>query len=86
MAERLQLDTASVSAMFSNEPVLSNVFWEVKTVSRSWDKALAVFLNSSLGILVRLATRNTTEGSWSGLKKADLKEMPVLDVRAIPES
>ncbi len=86
VAERLRLDTARITAMFSDEPVLSNVFWEVKTPNKMWDKSLTVFLNSSLGILIRLATRNTTEGSWSGLKKADLKEMPVLDVRAISQS
>ena len=33
-----------------------------------------------------MATRNTTEGAWVDIKKADLKEMPVLDVRAISES
>ena len=30
-----------------------------------------------------LATRNTTEGAWVDIKKADLKDMPVLYVRAI---
>ena len=33
-----------------------------------------------------MATRNTTEGAWVDIKKADLKEMSVLDVRAISES
>ena len=33
-----------------------------------------------------LATRNTTEGNWVKLKKADLKEMPVLDLRRLPTS
>jgi len=36
-------------------------------------------------MLTLLTTRNTTRGGWVNLKKADLKEMPVLDVRAISQ-
>ena len=79
VAERLRLNTAKIVAMFVDTPVLSNVWWPIKTSNRAWDKALAVYLNSSIGLLSLLSTRNTTEGSWIKLKKVDLKEMPVLD-------
>ena len=72
--------------MLSDQPVLSNVWWEVKTDDVKYDKALVVYLNSSVGILASLASRNTTEGPWVATKKADLEQLPVLDVRAITPS
>lgn len=64
-------------------PVLSNVWWPVKTPERAWDKALTAYLNSSIGMLGLLATRNTTRGGWVKFKKADLERMPVLDLRRL---
>ena len=84
IAERLWLNTARVSAMCAGTSVLSNVWWPISTNSRLYDKALTVWLNSSLGLLTLLATRNTTRGSWVKFKKSDLRSMPVLDARALP--
>ena len=86
IAERIGLNTDRVMSMFSVHPVLSNVWWPVNASNRDYEKAIALWLNSSLGILTVLAARTTTHGAWVGLKKADLREMPVLDVRAISES
>ena len=82
VAERLRLNTARVVALSTDRPVLSNVWWPLKTDVYTWEKALAVYLNCSMGLLALLATRNTTQGNWVKLKKADLKEMPVLDPHA----
>ncbi len=83
IAERLRLGTARVAAMHIDAPVLSNVWWPVKADSRALEKAIAVWLNSSVGLLALLAIRNTTEGSWIKLKKADLRTLPVLDARQL---
>ena len=83
IAERLWLNTTRVIAMSTDRPVLSNVWWPVRTESREWEKALALWLNSSLGILTLLAHRTSTRGGWVALKKADLEELPVLDPRAL---
>ena len=83
VAERLRLNTARVAAMCSRTLVLSNVWWPIKTESRVHEMALALWINSSLGLLTLLATRNTTQGSWVKFKKADLQELLVLDVRAL---
>ena len=83
VAERLRLDTVRVVAMWSETRVLSNVWWEARVDNVSTEKALAVWLNSSLGILTILAQRTSTEGAWVAIKKADLEELPVLDLRAI---
>ena len=83
VSERLRLNTIRVASMCADRPVLSNVWWPVQTNNIKSDKAIALWLNSSLGILTMLTTRNTTEGAWVDIKKADLRDMPVLDVRAI---
>ena len=83
IAERLRLNTARVVAMCADEPVLSNVWWPFSAYNPDWDKALALWLNSSLGILALLAVRTSTEGSWVALKKAELATLPVLDARAL---
>ena len=86
VAERLRLDTARVAAMWSETRVLSNVWWPVQVEDMTAEKALATWLNSSLGLLTLLAERTSTEGSWVAMKKADLEALPVLDVQAVPAS
>ena len=83
VAERLRLNTARIIAMRSDRPVLSNVWWPVSCESRDWEKVLALWMNSSLGILSLLTNRTSTEGAWVALKKTDLAVLPVLDVRAL---
>ena len=83
IAERLRLDTARVVAMRIGNSVLSNVWWPVNVEEVSYEKALAVWLNSSLGVLTILAQRTSTEGGWVSIKKADLEQLPMLDLRAI---
>ena len=85
IAERLRLNTARVVSMRCGTSVLSNVWWPVTINDSRHDKAIAVWLNSSVGLLGLLATRNTTMGAWIKLKKADLAEMPVLDSRTVSQ-
>ena len=58
IAERLRLDTARVVAMRSETRVLSNVWWPIRGQDSPTEKALAVWLNSSLGLLTIPATRS----------------------------
>ena len=83
VAERLRLNTARVIAIRADKPVLSNVWWPVRTENRDWEKALTLWMNSTLGILAMLTNRTSTEGAWVALKKTDLAVLPVLDVRAL---
>ena len=83
VAERLRLDTVRVVAMRSETRVLSNVWWPVHIEDARFEKALALWLNSSLGLLTITAQRTSTEGGWVAMKKADLGELPVLDVRRL---
>ena len=86
VAERLWLETNRIVAMRVDTRVLSNVWWPVKVEDESVEKALALWLNSSLGLLTVLAQRTSTRGGWVAMKKADLEVLPVLDVRAISDS
>ena len=72
--------------MRSDKRVLSNVWWEIQMEDAAMEKALAVWLNSSLGLLTILAQRTSTRGGWVAMKKADLKELPVLDPRRLSTS
>ena len=85
VAARFRLNTARVIAMRSDVNVLGRMWWPIRVEDASVEKALTVWLNSSLGILSLMALRNTTEGSWVQPKKADLQDMPVLDFRAITD-
>ncbi len=86
ISERLRLDTARIVALRTETRVLSNVWWPVRIEEIPVEKALAVWLNSSLGLLTVLVRRTSTEGGWVALKKADLKELPVLDPRRLSTS
>ena len=86
VAERLWLNTTRIIAMGIDRKVLSNVWWPVRTQRRDWEKAIAIWLNSSLGILTLLTNRTSTRGGWVALKKADLEKLPVLDVRALSKT
>ena len=86
IAARLRLNTARVFAMHSEVNVLASMWWPVRVDSQPSEKALAVWMNSSLGLLALLAIRNTTEGGWVQLKKAYLQYLPVIDLRLIAPS
>ena len=83
ISERLWLETARTLAMRANLKVLSNVWWPVVPDDESFEKPLAIWLNSSLGILTILAERTSTRGGWVAMKKGDLRRLPVLDTRAL---
>ena len=82
VAERLRLNTARIVATRSETIALSNVWWPIRLADVRFERALTVWLNSSLGLLTILTRRTSTEGGWVALKKADLEDLPVPDVRA----
>ena len=86
IAERLWLETARVVAMRSETSVLSNVWWPLRLEEPTSEKALTVWLNSSLGLFTLLASRTSTRGGWVAVKKADLESLPVLDFRRLTPS
>ncbi|MBI2918400.1 MAG: hypothetical protein HYY01_10455 [Chloroflexi bacterium] len=85
IAERTWLKTQRLAAIRLGESVVSNVWWPV-TLSHNAEereKALALWLNSTLGLLVLWSHREETRGAWIKFKKPVLSAMPVLDVTAL---
>jgi hypothetical protein len=80
---RFWLNTVRVVAMRSDRNVLASMWWPVRIEESIFEKALALYLNSSPGLLTLLAARNTTRGSWVQLKKADLQGLPIIDPRRL---
>ena len=83
LGARFWLNTTRVVAMWSENHVLASMWWPIRIKDAELEKASALWFNSSLGLLTLLATRNTTRGGWVQLKKADLRQLPVLDPRQL---
>lgn len=84
LVDRMWLTTHKLTAIRFSEPVLSNVWWELSGIaSESIEKALLLWLNSSLGILSLLLYRTETRGAWINFKKPTLLKMPVINTHKI---
>src|SRR2546430_12990399 len=80
VAERLWLTTTRLVAIRTSEKVLSNTWWPIATdYGGTLDKILALWFNSSLGLLSLIASRVDTRGAWIDLKKPILEELAVDD-------
>jgi len=83
--DRIWWDTAHVVALYSEEPVISNIFYAVNikvddSIRTLAEKALVLWLNTTWGILIVLFNRQETRGRWTRLKMAQWRLLPVLDV------
>jgi hypothetical protein len=80
--ERARLNTYTVLATYLKEEVLSNVWWPIK-VEDYVAKILAIWLNSTFGLLLLVSIAEVTQGPWVDFKKEYLREMLVIDVNRI---
>ena len=82
--ERMWLNTYRLAAAIVEKPALSNVWWPIKIHDNkhgpALEKGLALWLNSTLGLIQALAFRGDTRGAWVQFKKPMLAKLPVLDV------
>ncbi len=82
--ERISITTNRLLALRLTQPVLSNMWWELSGIpSDTVEKALALWFNSTLGILLLLTYRTDTNGPWINFKKLTLLKMPVLDTNSL---
>jgi len=90
VTERAWLTTVRIMAALTPEPVLSNVWWPIRARgtqlpdgsrldSRTMAQLLALWINSTLGLLLLLSVAETTRGPWVKFKKRPLHELPVVD-------
>jgi hypothetical protein len=87
IADCVRFNTQGLLCAFVDKDALSNVWWptklrgDLRTVSM--EKALALWLNSTLGLLGILPWRLETEGPWGGFKKTMLEHTTILDIRKL---
>jgi hypothetical protein len=88
IAERSRLNTQRALAVRLPEHGLANVWWPVRLHedNEKAEKVLALWLNSTLGILSLVAHRVPTEGAWVQFKKPTLENLPILDVLGLSTS
>jgi len=82
IVERAWLSTYTILATYLEEEVLSNVWWPIK-VEDDTAKILAIWFNSTFGLLLLSSIAEVTRGPWVDFKKEHLWEMPVLDVNRL---
>ncbi|NMC04670.1 MAG: SAM-dependent DNA methyltransferase [Candidatus Lokiarchaeota archaeon] len=83
LPESIFLKTTRVFGCHAIEPVLSNISWSCKANDPGIEKAIALWSNSTLGILLLLAVRNEARGPWIHWKKVPLQEYLVPDPRRV---
>ena len=84
--ERLWLITMRCAAIVVDQRCLSNTWWTVNLASNDPDDAriLALWLNSTVGLVLWVYSAEETRGPWLAVKKNKLERLPVLDVQALP--
>lgn len=86
-AERLWLKTMRLSAVRLDHKALGNVWWPLLLSDgpevTQGEKALVLWMNSTLGVLTLIGYREETRGAWVGFKKPVLNKMPVLNTAAL---
>jgi len=88
IVSRLWPVTHRVIAIGLAKHVLGNTWWafDDSGLSDEQRKALLLWLNSTLGILMYFGRRAVTRSAWMQMKKPAWSSMPVLDVRALSKT
>jgi hypothetical protein len=86
--DRIWWDTAHVIALYSMEPVISNIFYAVRlrvldSAREYAEKAFVLWLNTTWGILTVLFSREETRGRWTRLKMGQWRLLKVLNVTTL---
>ena len=86
--ERLWLTTMRCAAIVVDKRCISNTWWTINTRSADPDddRILALWLNSTFGLVLWIYSAEETRGPWLAVKKSKLSDMPVLDVKGLSRS
>ena len=87
LVERLWPVTHRVLAVGFDHEILGNTWWAFKPneLTRSQEKALLLWLNCSISLLLYFGRRVVTRSAWMQMKQPAWESMPVLDVRKLTE-
>jgi hypothetical protein len=87
LAGRMWFNTQRLLAVRLPETALSNVWWpfRLREDDEYFEKALVLWLNSTLGIIMVMSHRVPTRGAWVEFKKPVYEMMPVLDLWSLSQ-
>ncbi|MFC1486369.1 hypothetical protein ACFLRN_01600 [Thermoproteota archaeon] len=91
LPKELRLTTSCVTGVVLPKKALSNVWWPTRSLSQdeesqlSMERNLALWFNSSLGLLSLLMNRQETEGSWVKFPKKWYEQLEIFDIEALNE-
>lgn len=91
LPKELRLTTSCVTAVVLPNKALSNVWWPARWLSQdddlrlSMERKLALWFNSTLGLLSLLMNRQETEGAWVKFPKSWYKKLDTLDMVSLNE-
>ena len=87
IAERCRATTYKCVAGVLDKRAVANTYWSLglKSGNPNDSRIVALWLNSSLGVLGYLGAAEETEGPWVAMKKNKLKTLRVLDPDALTE-
>lgn len=91
VAYRAWLPTNRTLSIFVSEPVVSSMWWNIITKDEEDAKILALWLNSTFGLLLLLSTSEVTRGPWIEFKKGDRDDnsglwvLPAINLRKLRE-
>lgn len=91
IAYRAWLPTNRTLSIFVSEPVVSSMWWSIITRNEEDAKILALWLNSTFGLLLLLSASEVTRGPWIEFKKGDKEDdsglwgLPVINLRKLRE-
>jgi hypothetical protein len=85
LVERLWPITQRVLAVGFNTPILGNTWWSLqsKILTEDQEKALLLWCNCSIALLLYFGRRVVTRSAWMQMKQPGWQAMPVLDVRQL---
>jgi len=85
LPRRIWCPTAGVTAVYAEEPLISNIFFSswLHTRNENLEKVLVLWLNSIWGLLSILLYREETRGPFIELSIPQWKLLPVIDVNSL---
>jgi hypothetical protein len=88
IVERLWTVTYRVVGVVTPSRAVSNTWWSIHLHEDdpNAEHALALWLNSTLGIASFIGAAEETRGPWMAIKKNKLKTLPLLDTGALEDS
>lgn len=90
IGDRIRFNTNRLVGVRLPERALSNTWWPLLlregVDTERHEKAVILWINSTLGLILLLIRRQETEGPWMQFKKPILANLPIIDLRGLSDN